>query len=192
MNTLKSALVAAVVCFAGAVAAQTPVPLPEFSSLQLRGGGKVVLRYGPQQRVSLRSGSTEFSRLEVRRRRGDNDLLVIEGCERRCPRNYHLVVEIVTPRLPAVAVSGGGSIVAEPGFPRTGAASAAIDGGGSIDLRAAVISNASAAIHGGGKIDLTVRHALSAAVFGGGLISYRGSPALSQAVSGGGAVVRVP
>ena len=76
---------------AAPAAAQGPVTVPRFDSVELQGGGQVVLRHGPTQRVTIVRGNVEMTRFSVERGR-----LEILACVRSC-RNYDLQVEIVTP-----------------------------------------------------------------------------------------------
>ena len=173
----------ALVVIPAAAAAQT-VPLPRFESIELSGGGSVTVRPGPVQRVTLRSGSTESTGFEVR----DRGRLVIHACERHCPLRYDLEIEIETPELAAASVRGGGEIVADGAFRPQGSVSAAVSGGGKVDLRALQARTASAAVNGGGKILVSAQSSHSAAVNGGGSIRYVGEPSVSTAIHGGGSV----
>ena len=111
----------AVAAFAGALAAtvawaQTAVPVARFDSVELRGGGHVVLKYGAQQKVSLLQGSTQFTKFGIE----DGNKLVIDACNSDCPRQYNLEIEVVTPTFVAVSIDGGGRIESAPGFPAQG------------------------------------------------------------------------
>ena len=165
--------------------AQTPVALPAFDSVELRGGGHVTLRHGPVQRVTLVRGSTEMTGFAVDGR----GRLTIEACVRSC-RDYDLQIEIVTPAIEAAAVRGGGSIDAGSGFPGQEQLAVAVTGGGAIDLRGIRARNVAAAVTGGGSILTSAEDSLAANVSGGGEIAYWGDPQVTQAVSGGGAVAR--
>src|SRR5215471_10050166 len=79
---------------AASFAAET-VSLPHFDSVGLEGGGHVTIKYGPQQRVTLLKGSTQYTRLRVER----GGSLNIEVCNDNCPRQYDLEVEVVMPVL---------------------------------------------------------------------------------------------
>lgn len=162
------------------------VPLSSFRSVELLGGGDVELVPGPVQRVTLLSGSTAYTSFTVER----DGKLRIEACNNHCPRNYPLHIRIESPRVPSVAIAGGGAIRAAAGFAPQGELSAAIKGGGMIDIRAVDVTEVSAAVMGGGDILVRARGTLSAAVNGGGDIRYRGNPQVSMAVHGGGAVHR--
>ena len=171
---------------AAPVAAAEVVPVPEFRTVQLRGGGNVVIRPGPAQQVTIVSGSTQVTRVRV----DDRGQLKIDACNNRCPNRYDLRIEIRSPSLPDLAITGGGSITATPGFAPQRDLSAAISGGGQIDARPVRVSNVSAAVNGGGKILTGQSLNLSAAVNGGGEVRYAGSPHVSSVVNGGGAVRR--
>jgi hypothetical protein len=171
---------------APASAAET-VPVPPFKSIELNGGGKVVIRHGATQRVTLISGSTDYTGVRVDNRRGQKDKLTIDACNRDCPRNYELRIEIVTPDFSAVAVRGGGEIVVQPGFARRSNLAAAVNGGGEIDLRALHTGSLAAAVSGGGSV-LVSTDILAAAIHGGGDIRYLGDPKRTTVIDGGGSV----
>ncbi|HEY1961270.1 MAG TPA: DUF2807 domain-containing protein, partial [Rhizomicrobium sp.] len=97
-------------------------------------------------------------------------------------------MEIVTPRIAGVAVSGGGKIESERGFGRQDDIAAAVEGGGHIDIRSIDADHADAAVNGGGHIELRAERRLEAAVDGGGHIDYWGDPSVTSAVDGGGTV----
>jgi len=166
--------------------AQTAVPVAHFKSIELRGGGHVTLRHGAEQRVTLLKGSTQYTRIRIDDE--NSGQLVIDACNSNCPHHYDLDIEIVTPDIGGVAVSGGGDIVSGSDFPRQDSISAAVDGGGQIDLRAVDVENASAAVDGGGKILVKAERSLMAAVDGGGHIVYWGSAEVKSAIDGGGSV----
>ena len=181
----------AVAAFTSALAAtiasaQTTVPLAQFNSIELRGGGHVVLRHGAQQKVTIVQGSTKYTKFEME----DAGKLVIDACNSDCPMQYDLEIEIVTPDVHAVAISGGGRIESAPGFPAQGAITAAVNGGGHIDLRNVAAENGTAAVDGGGHIEIKASLHLTAAVNGGGNIRYVGNPQVTTAIDGGGSVQR--
>ena len=181
LTIVPFALVAAV----PAVAAET-VPVAAFKTVQLRGGGKVVVRPGAAQRVTILNGSTQFTRVRV----DERGQLKIDACNERCPRHYDLQVEVLSPRAPDAAVSGGGAITFAPGFGSQGQFSAAVSGGGTVDARAIAAASVSAAVNGGGRVLAGRTQHLSAAVNGGGEVRYAGSPHVSSVVNGGGVVRR--
>jgi len=179
------AAVAAVAFAAPAFGAEV-VPVPQFHSVQLQGGGVVTVVPGPTERVTIVEGSSQYTRMRVER----EGRLRIDTCDVRCPQMYRLRVEIQSPFVPDLAINGGGVIETKGGFRSQSSLSVAINGGGHIDARAVEASSVSAAVHGGGRILVRARSNLSAAVNGGGLVNFWGNPSLSTAVHGGGAVLR--
>jgi hypothetical protein len=180
---MTSGLLCTVLLFAPALG-QTVVPVPQFNSVELEGGGHVTIRYGDAQQVRLIQGSTEFSRIRVE----DGGKLRIEACNRDCPHHYDLEVEITTPRIDALAIDGGGAIDSEGGFPAPHRLDVAIEGGGKIDARAMDAERVTAAVDGGGVIRVRAEQELTAAINGGGNIRYWGNPRVTQAIDGGGEV----
>jgi hypothetical protein len=166
--------------------AQTTVPLAHFNGIELRGGGHVMLRHGARQKVTILQGSTRYTRFEME----NSGKLVIDACNADCPRHYDLQIEIVTPDIHAVAVSGGGAIESAPGFPAQGSITAAVDGGGRIDMRAIAARTGTAAVDGGGHIEIRASTSLTASVNGGGNVRYVGNPQVTTAIDGGGSVQR--
>ena len=160
------------------------VPVPAFKTVELRGGGDVVLVPGPSQRVTLLEGSTAFTRFQVDR----TGKLRIDSCSARCPQQYRLRIEIRTPRVPGVGVNGGGSIRAANGFAPQSDLAAGVSGGGRIDLRAIEAGSVAAGVNGGGLILVRPRSALAAGISGGGEVRYWGNPQVTSAINGGGSV----
>ena len=164
--------------------ADSVVPLGSFNRVALNGGGRVTLRHGATQRVTLIKGSTVHTRFKVR---GDGELN-IDACNMMCPHTYDLEIEIVSPDIRGASINGGGEIGTAGSFPGQSGFAAAINGGGEIDVRAIRAGHAEASIQGGGRIQITATAALAASVSGGGEIVYRGNPALTQSIQGGGEV----
>ena len=162
------------------------VPVPAFRSVELRGGGEVIVRPGATQRVAILEGSSAVTRFRVER----DGQLRIDVCNNNCPRNYRLRVEIQSPSSPDLAISGGGVIHAAGGFAPQAQLSAAVRGGGLIDARNVLAGTVDAAVQGGGKIAVNAKVNLQAAVQGGGEVTYVGNPAVTSAIAGGGAVRR--
>jgi putative autotransporter adhesin-like protein len=183
---LSAALASGLV--AATATAQTIVPTPPFNAIELEGGGHVTLMHGSVQQVRLLKGSTQFTRFIVQRRQPHK--LRIEACNNGCPRNYDLEVEITTPDISTLAVSGGGRIESGGDFPARHQLTLAVDGGGTIDVRAMRSEGATAAVDGGGRILVNAQRELTAAINGGGKIRYWGAPRLTEAVEGGGSVER--
>jgi hypothetical protein len=162
------------------------VPVPHFKSVELRGGGEVVVQHGPVQRVTLVEGSTRFTRVRVIR----DGKLAIDVCNEDCPRNYRLKVVVETPNVPYLAVDGGGRISTAPGFGGQPELVAAINGGGVIDATNVTAAKATAAVDGGGEIRVRALRDLTAAINGGGVVRYWGDPQVTSAIDGGGVVRR--
>ena len=176
--------------FAAVFAASAPalatevVPLPQFRSVELRGGGAVTIVPGPAQRVTILEGSSQVTHLSVDR----DDQLRIDTCDQRCPPVSRLRVEIESPRVPSLAVNGGGVIATAPGFAPQPHLAAAVNGGGKIDARSVEAQSVSAAVNGGGDLFVSPRSTLAAAVNGGGHIRFRGNPLVTSAIRGGGSI----
>ena len=102
----------AVIAFASPAFAVEVVPVPQFRSVELRGGGVVTVVPGPAERVTIIEGSSQYTRLRVER----DGKLTIDSCDERCPRLYRLRIEIQSPGVPDLAVSGGGGITTKGGF----------------------------------------------------------------------------
>jgi hypothetical protein len=134
------------------------------------------------QKIKLLNGSVDYTSFTFTHPRR----LLIEACKHPCPKKYDLQIEITTPNLEAMSASGGGTIESDRGFPGQDKLAAAVDGGGTLDLRSMSTANANAAVENGGQIRVTVMDTLSAAVDSGGLIEYWGNPAhLNEFVDGG-------
>lgn len=165
------------------VPAQTPVAVPAFDSIELRGGGEVTVRHGTVQRVTFLRGNADTTKFSV----DAQGQLRIDACRRSC-RGYRLELEIVTPELEGAAISGGGVITGEGDFPDRGMLALAVSGGGAIDLTAIEAGDVAAAVRGGGAIRTHARDSLTASISGGGAIAYRGDPRVTSSIEGGGAV----
>lgn len=160
------------------------VPVPQFNAVELRGGGNVTVVPGPVERVIIVEGSSRFTRIYVDRQ----GALKIDACNRDCPRQYRLRVEIQSPRVPALAVDGGGAIAVAPGFAAERHLVVAVNGGGKIDTRSVDAADVTAAVNGGGELLVRARSSLTGAVRGGGTVRYWGNPAVTSAIDGGGSV----
>jgi hypothetical protein len=170
---------------APALAAEV-VPVPAFRQIELSGGGEVLVRPAAVQRVTITSGDSRSTRVRVVR----DGRLEIDVCEPSCPRNYRLQIVVDTPRIDAVAIKGGGTITAAPGFKAQRDLATAVLGGGRIDARSLGAVHVAAAVNGGGEILVSPQSSLAAAVRGGGQVRYSGNPQVSSAISGGGVIRR--
>jgi hypothetical protein len=185
MRSTLPIFAAALVASMPAIGAET-ISVGNFRSVQLRGGGVVNVVPGPVQRVTIVEGSSRFTGMRIER----DGQLRIDTCNERCPQTYRLRVEIQSPMVPNLGISGGGLITAAGGFRPQSQVSVAVNGGGKIDARSFEAGSVSAAVNGGGEILVRPRSSLSAAINGGGHVRYWGDPRVSSAVRGGGAVTK--
>jgi Putative auto-transporter adhesin, head GIN domain len=177
-------LFAAAFAISAPVLAAEVVPVGQFRSVELHGGGVISVVPGPGQQVTIVEGSSQFTRMYLEA----DGKLRIDTCNDRCPNLYRLRIEIRSPRVPDLAVDGGGQIVTQGGFSPQSRRAAAVNGGGKIDVRSVDAQNVSAAVNGGGELLVHARSMLSAAVNGGGVVHYWGNPTATTVVHGGGAV----
>ena len=168
------------------VAAQTRVSLRPFSSVELRGGGKAILRHGPTQRVTLLKGSLDNTRVTI----ADGGRLVIDNCKKHCPREYELEIEIVTPDIARILVADGGSIESRGSFPLQAEIGVAVSQGGTIDIRSMAVDSVTASVNSGGKIFTRPQTTMLARVVDGGDITYWGNAHVKSSIRGGGVVIK--
>jgi hypothetical protein len=183
---MRSLIASAALCLivSAPAFAATDLSLPPFSAIEAHGGGHVVLHHGATQRVTVIKGDLKISRVTVK-----NGNLMIDPCPTNCWLNSpELEVEVVSPRIDALAAHGGGSIEAKGPFPRQAKLAVAAHGGGSIDARAIPADTVAASAHGGGSIKVNAIATLAAQAHGGGSISYTGNPQVSSATHGGGSI----
>jgi hypothetical protein len=171
---------------AAPLAAAETVSVPAFRSVELRGGGDIVVRPGPAQ-VTILQGSSQFTRFAV----DGEGQLKIDACNDRCPRHYDLKIQISYPTVLPMGVKGGGRIAVASGFPRQHVLAAGVGGGGEIDLRSVAADTVAAGVNGGGKILVGTSNSVAAAVSGGGEIRYAGDPAVTRVIDGGGVIRRL-
>ena len=112
--------------------AGTLVPLGHIRRIALHGGGEISLKYGSVQRVTLIKGSTAHTTFRL----SSDGELEIDACNITCPHQYELKIEIVSPDIRGASIDGGGEIRSDGAFPNQSRFSAAINGGGVIDVRA--------------------------------------------------------
>jgi hypothetical protein len=177
-------LFAIVLAVSAPAVATEVVPLPHFDSVELRGGGAVTVVPGPAERLTILEGSSRITRVHVER----GGQLIIETCNGDCPHSYRLNIEIQSPRVPDLAVNGGGRIGTSSGFAPQRQLSAAVNGGGRIDARSLDASSVAASVNGGGELLVRAIKTLSGAVNGGGHVTYWGNPQVTTAIQGGGSV----
>ncbi|HEU4478501.1 MAG TPA: DUF2807 domain-containing protein [Pyrinomonadaceae bacterium] len=165
---------------------QTVKPLERFSSVELRNGGKAILRHGPIQRVTLLKGSLDYTQVTIANR----DRLVIDKCRNKCPRGYELEVEIVAPDVAGISIADGGTVEVRGSFPRREEIRVAVSQGGAIDLRAMTVDSITASIDQGGTIFAKPQSTMIASIRHGGQITYWGDAQVRSSVRDGGVVSR--
>lgn len=172
--------------WSSSIGTQRVVTLAQFSSVELRGGGKVILRNGPVQRVTLLKGSLNHSQVTV----ASGDQLIIEKCGNRCPREYELQIEIVAPDIAGISVTDGGTIEVRGTFPRRAELRVAVSDGGAIDIRSMTVDSVVASVNQGGTIFTKPQSAMIASVHQGGNITYWGDAQIISYVRYGGIVTK--
>lgn len=159
------------------------VPLGAFRSVELSGGGHVMVRHGAARALRITEGNLAVSRIAL-----SGDRLVIERCPGACPRGYRLEIDLVAPDLDALAVRDGGLLQTEGEFPGQPALAASVESGGLLDLRRLAPERVNASIRQGGAIFVRPGRALEASISNGGLVTYFGDPNVRSSVHDGGAV----
>ena len=159
-----------------------------FKTIELRGGGTVVVKYGASQSVNMTEGDLRYTNFSIDR---DGKLKIQTTCHMNCPDEYHLRVEVVTPPLMGYAVEQGGTIRAEGSWRAQENVAAAVHQGGTVDVRAIPGNNVAAAVTQGGHVIVTANKNIAAAVREGGHVEYWGNPqSITRAIHNGGAVNR--
>jgi hypothetical protein len=162
------------------------VEVAPFRSVELRNGGKAILRYGPAQRVTFLKGSPDHTQVTI----ASGDGLVIEKCKRKCERGYELEIEILTPELARVTVAHGGTIESRGSFPRQAEIGVTVDNGGTIDLRSMSVGSVTASVVSGGRILAKPLTVMVASVVDGGNITYWGDADVTPSIQHGGVITR--
>jgi putative autotransporter adhesin-like protein len=168
------------------VGSQTVVPLGQFSSVELRNGGKVLVRHGATHRVTLLKGSPDYTQVNI----ASGDRLVIDKCRNNCPRGYELEVEIVAPDIAGISIADGGTIESRGSFPRREGIRVAVSNGGTIDIRSMTVDSVSASIDQGGRIFTKPQAAMIASVRQGGNVTYWGDAQVISSIRHGGVVTK--
>ena len=184
---IRTCLVAAaVLTLPCGVMAQTEIPVAPFKSVTLRNGGRVVVRYGSGQKVTLLEGSTSHTGVTT----DDGGRLVIDRCSNGCPKDHDLLVEILTPEINELVVTDGGLIQTRGTFPHQPGMEAAVHSGGVIDFRSMTVDDVNAAVQQGGRIFAKPQRTLVASVAQGGNITYWGEPRVRSSIDHGGVIAR--
>ncbi|MFZ0060947.1 MAG: hypothetical protein WAL47_02845 [Pyrinomonadaceae bacterium] len=165
---------------------QTVVPLGRFSSVELRNRGKVFVRHGATQRVTLLKGSPDYTQFTI----AGGERLVIDACRNKCPREYELEVEVMAPDIAGISIADGGTIAALGSFPRREEIRVAVSNGGTIDIRSMTVDSVTALIDQGGRIFTKPQSAMIASIRQGGNITYWGDAQVISSVRQGGVVTK--
>jgi hypothetical protein len=176
--------------------------VPPFTAVELAGSNVVTVRVGSPRRVVVHADDNLVKRV-ITEVHGGTLVITSRGSIRtRSPMS----VEVTTPSLNGVGISGSGSIhatgvqadafsavlrgsgtIAAAG--RAGQVHAVVTGAGELDLVDLLARGATATITGAGKITVYATDSLDATVTGTGVILYGGHPAeVTTHVSGTGSV----
>ena len=172
------------------------VPVGHFHSVSIEGFGNITLIPGAQQRVVLKRGDTKNTEITVK----DGGDLVFKSCPSHgwfgwmnsCPDNYEFDVEITTPEISGVDISGSGKIQSKPGFAMQSKLGIEISGSGNVDAMNIPAGSASVSISGSGKVRVSAHDRLSVDIAGSGSVIYAGHPQVSQSIAGSGSVTSAP
>jgi hypothetical protein len=160
-----------------------PLQVAPFRSVELRNGGEIVIRQGPEQQVTLVQGDRGNARLQV-----VDGRLIVDKCRTGCRHGARPRLVITMPAVDGLAVAHGGVIRTDGRFTRQASLAAAVEQGGTLDIRAMTASNVAAAVDNGGRIFTRPLESLTASVRSGGNVTYWGSPAVRRAIAGGGVI----
>ena len=171
-----------------AVAQSEPmaVEVAPFRSVELRHGGKAILRHGPTQRVTFLKGSRDCTQIST----ASGDQLVIEKRKSKGDERCELEIEIITPELDRVTVAQGGTIQSRGTFPRQAEIGVTVDNGGTIDIRSMSVGSVTASVLSGGRILARPLTVIAATVVDGGTITYWGDARVTQSIEHGGSVTK--
>jgi regulator of protease activity HflC (stomatin/prohibitin superfamily) len=163
------------------------LPVGEFQAVEAHNGAHVVIRYGAAQRVSVIEGDPRCTAVSV----AAGARLVINNKPHDCQRDERALIEVVTPRLPAVSVSNGGMLRTLGTFPAQASLEVAVEQGGTLDVRSIVADRVVASVYSGGRIFTNARQTLDAKVDSGGVVTYWGDVEnVHKSVHNGGVVQR--
>jgi len=184
---------AALLLAASTAQADQVVPVGHFHNVSIEGSGHIIFIPGAQQRVVLKKGDTKNTEIKIK----DNGDLVFKSCPGKggwfgwmnsCPDGYELDVEITTPELSGIDISGSGKIETRNGFALQPKLAIEISGSGNVDTMGIPAGAASVSISGSGKVRVNARNSLSVDIAGSGSVVYAGRPQVSQSIAGSGSV----
>ncbi|TDJ68702.1 MAG: DUF2807 domain-containing protein [Planctomycetota bacterium] len=176
--------------------------IEDFDAVRVEDSIDLVVRVGEPTSLSLRGDENLLEHVVTRVRNGRLEIEMDHGGYRS---RRGLLVELSTPALLAVRISGSSDVVIEDAagdelelrisgsgdIHATGAVerlSVKISGSGDMHLYDLTAREASVSISGSGDVRTSVSELLEARISGSGDIRYRGAPACSLSVSGSGSI----
>jgi Putative auto-transporter adhesin, head GIN domain len=178
--------------------------VPRFAALEVTGASEVTVRVGPAQSVVVTADDNLIERITTDVERGT----LVLGTTGSFTTVRPMTVEVTTPTLDAVALTGSGVLSVEdvnadqlavrmPGsgvLTITGTTEqldVTLAGSGDVRLEQLVARDVVALLSGSGRLQVHAARSLDAAVSGAGVIVYRGDPpVVMQEVSGVGSITR--
>ena len=120
--------------------------------------------------MTLVQGDRRNVRLQV-----VNGRLTVDNCRSGCPHGARPRLVITMPAVDGLAVAHGGIVRTDGQFARQASLAAAVEQGGTLDIRAMTASNVAAAVDNGGRIFTRPLESLTASVTSGGNVTYWGA-----------------
>ncbi|HKP35722.1 MAG TPA: DUF2807 domain-containing protein [Pyrinomonadaceae bacterium] len=180
--TVASPFVADSVPFPRVDLEQEVIQVAPFNSVELRNGGRVFVRHGARQSVTVVKGNSDEITFTV-----EGSRLVIDKVK-SSRRGHDLEIEIVTPNINGLAVNNGGVLQTVGDFSGQTALAVSVNQGGIVDARSIAVQSVTASVYSGGRIFVRPQAALVASVAQGGAITYWGKPQVTSSIKHGGVV----
>ena len=144
--------------------------LPPISAIQLYGWAEIRVRQGSESSVRVIGGSARQTMFSA----DQSGRLSVMACTDACPP-ANLVLEVTTPTLPSLGVTGGGAIKAQHGFPAQRAVRASVMGGGVVDVSSVKARSGRVDITSGGSVIADPEADLETNIVDGGSVIRRAS-----------------
>jgi putative autotransporter adhesin-like protein len=165
------------------IAATDVRAVPAFDGVELRGSNNLVVRVGPKRAVTVYADDNLLGRVTTRVEGG---ALVVGNRAGSFTTRSPMYVEITTPSLRSVVLSGSGVVRASG---RAASLDVALTGSGDAQLEQLVAREVTVVVSGSGRAVVTATRALDASVTGSGVIVYGGNPLhVTSSVTGVGAI----